>query len=152
MKYLLFLITLFVGFTSPSTAQTLALSTDKTDLYASNTNRMKPQHKHKANVLSTIGGCTLAGGVCIYAWGYLKIADANNQAPAIYNPATGQTSPSNDNQSTKNTGHTLETIGITLGVAGAAMIIIDMLNPKHRKSKLEVAAPQSKSLGLVYKF
>jgi hypothetical protein len=152
MKHLIFLATLSVGFTSFSTAQNLALLADKTPLHTSNVSWVKSQHKHKASTLGTIGGCTLVGGLGIYAWGYLKIGDANNQATPIYNPATGQSSSSNDNQSQINTGHTLETIGATLAIAGAAMIIVDMCNPHHRKSKVGVVAPQSNSLGLVYKF
>ena len=143
MRYLLsFFIFLFCA-CAHSYGQNLALAMQPSNELTSYSiaNPVPVKKHHKQSALGIASGCSVIAGLGVYAIGYIKVEDANNQSLFYVN------------QSEINTGHTLEFIGTTIFSAGVAMAILDVINQHvHRNSKLRMNAPKNNEIGLVYKF
>ena len=131
--FLLLIFTLLIPCASygQSFATTTPPSGTFHEYYASNSPATKKPAKLDA--LGIVGGCSAGAGAVIYTFGLIKIG-------------TGV-------ESKVNTGHSMETVGITLAAAGFVMIVVDMIHQSsQRHKKVEPISPKSNELGLVYRF
>ena len=143
MRHLLFFLVFIVCAFPHSYGQNLALAMHPANELTSysNANSAVAKNTHKPSALGIVSGCSIIAGLGVYAWGYIKVEDANNQSIFYVN------------QSEINTGHTLESIGTVILTAGITMAIVDVIyQHAHRNSKLRMNAPKNNEIGLVYNF